>query len=70
MLLVQSRAVKNSSVGTRDELVRQVSFVVEREKRPAISASIWSTRLNASTAIGDLRVNGHFCIWGRHVKRV
>jgi len=63
MLLVQSRAVKNSSVGTGDELVRQVSSVVEREKRPAISALIWSTSLNASTAIEDLRVKGYFCVW-------
>lgn len=37
VLLVQRGAIKNSPVGARDELVCQMSFVVECEQRPPVS---------------------------------
>lgn len=39
MFLVQGRAVENGSVRARDELVRQMCSVVERQTRPAVCAS-------------------------------
>jgi hypothetical protein len=36
VFLVQSRAVKNSPIGTCNELVRQMCAIVDRNTRPAV----------------------------------